>query len=51
VIHRLLPLPQVLERVAGGSLLGFIAVRGVLWPLVRLVEFEHFIAAPSREAA
>ena len=50
-IHRVLPLPPVLERVAGGSLLGFISVRGVLWPLVRLVEFERFISAPSREAA
>jgi hypothetical protein len=50
-LHRVLPLPAVLERVAGGSLLGFIWVRGVLWPLVRLVEFEHFISRGSREAA
>ena len=47
----MLPLPPVLGRVAGGSLLGFLLVRGVLWPLVRLVEFEHFLAGVSREAA
>jgi hypothetical protein len=41
----------VLQLLAGGSLLGFISVRGVLWPLVRLVEFERFLAGASREAA
>ena len=50
-IHRVLSPPPVLGRVAGGSLLGFISVRGELWPLVRLVEFERFIADLSREAA
>lgn len=50
-LHRVLPPSPVLERVAGGSLLGFISVRGELWPLVRLVEFEHFLAGASREAA
>lgn len=50
-IHRVLPAPPVLERFAGGSLLGFISVRGVLWPLVRLVAFEHFLASAAREAA
>ena len=38
-------------RVAGGSLQGFILVRGELWPLVRLVDFEHFLASARREAA
>jgi hypothetical protein len=46
-----LPPPLVLERVAGGCLIGFITVRGELWPLVRLVEFEHFLARAHREAA
>ena len=47
----MLPAPLMLERMAGGSLMGFISVRGALWPLVRLVEFEHFLAGASREAA
>jgi hypothetical protein len=50
-VHRVLAPPVVLKRVAGGSLLGFIYARGLLWPLVRLVEFEHFLAGASREAA
>lgn len=50
-VHRVLPLPPVLEHLAGGCLLGFITVRGELWPLVRLVEFEHFLAGVTREAA
>lgn len=50
-VHRILPAPAVLERAAGGSLLGFIFTRGVLWPLVRLVDFEHFLAGAAREAA
>ncbi|KFE72337.1 hypothetical protein [Hyalangium minutum] len=50
-VHRVLPAPRVLERVAGGCLIGFIAVRGELWPLVRLVEFEHFLSDAAREAA
>jgi hypothetical protein len=50
-VYRVLPPSPVLEQVAGGSLLGFISVRGELWPLVRLVEFEHFLAGASREAA
>jgi hypothetical protein len=50
-VHRVLPAPQVLAKVAGGCLIGFLSVRGELWPLVRLVEFEHFLAGASREAA
>jgi hypothetical protein len=50
-VHPVLPLPPMLGKVAGGSLLGFLSVRGSLWPLVRLVEFEHFLAGVSREAA
>ncbi|WP_224243782.1 protein CrdC [Hyalangium gracile] len=50
-MHRVLPMPAVMQRMAGGSLLGFISVRGMLWPLVRLVEFEHYLASASREAA
>jgi hypothetical protein len=49
--YRVLPASPVLQLLAGGSLLGFISVRGVLWPLVRLVEFERFLAGASREAA
>jgi hypothetical protein len=50
-VHRVMSTPQVLRQVAGGSLQGFIMVRGELWPLVRLVEFEQFLARLSREAA
>ncbi|WP_224366189.1 protein CrdC [Hyalangium versicolor] len=50
-MHRVLPMPALMERMAGGSLLGFLFIRGELWPLVRLVEFEHFLASASREAA
>lgn len=49
--HRVMPPPRVLAKWAGGSLMGFIFTRGALWPLVRLVEFEHFLAGTSREAA
>jgi hypothetical protein len=49
--HQVLPLPPVLGWMAGGSLLGFLSVRGQLWPLVRLVEFERFLAGAAREAA
>jgi hypothetical protein len=49
--HQVLPMPALLQRVAGGSLLGFLSVRGELWPLVRLVEFERFLAGAAREAA
>ncbi|ADO73680.1 hypothetical protein [Stigmatella aurantiaca] len=49
--HRVLNLPSVLSRAAGGSLRGFLLVRGLLWPLVSLVEFEHFLAGSSQEAA
>jgi hypothetical protein len=44
-----LPAPAVLVRVAGGSLRGFIQVRGMLWPVMSLVDFGRFLA--SREAA
>ncbi|MBN1206319.1 MAG: protein CrdC [Myxococcaceae bacterium] len=50
-VHRVLPASPVVKWMGGGSLLGFIFVRGVLWPLVRLVEFEHFLAGAPREAA
>ncbi len=47
----LLPAPTVLCRVAGGSLLGFVQVRGGLWPLMSLVDFGRFLAPTVREAA
>lgn len=50
-VHRVLAPPPVLARLAGGCLQGFIYTRGALWPLVRLVEFEHYLAGISREAA
>lgn len=50
-MHRVLPMPVVMERMAGGSMLGFLYIRGELWPLVRLVEFENYLASSSREAA
>ena len=50
-MHRVLPMSPLMARMAGGSLLGFLSIRGVLWPLVRLVEFEHYLASSSREAA
>jgi hypothetical protein len=50
-MHRVLPMPTLMGRMAGGSLLGFLYIRGELWPLVRLVEFEHYLASCSREAA
>lgn len=50
-MHRVLPMPVVMERMAGGSMLGFLYIRGELWPLVRLVEFENYLARSSREAA
>lgn len=50
-MHRVLPMPVVMERIAGGSMLGFLYIRGELWPLVRLVEFENYLASSSREAA
>ncbi|HEX8536279.1 MAG TPA: protein CrdC [Cystobacter sp.] len=39
-----LPAPAVLARVAGGSLRGFIQVRGMLWPVMSLVDFGRFLA-------
>lgn len=50
-VHWVMPLPPLLQKMAGQSMLGFLNVRGVLWPLVRLVEFEQFLAGTSREAA
>ena len=44
-----LPAPTVLARMAGGSLRGFIQVRGTLWPVMSLVGFGRFLA--SGEAA
>ncbi|HYO56684.1 protein CrdC [Archangium sp.] len=47
----LLPAPALLGRVAGGSLRGFVQVRGGLWPLMSLVDFGRFLAPSAREAA
>ena len=47
----LLPAPALLGRVAGGSLVGFIQVRGALWPLLSLVDFGRFVAPSTGEAA
>jgi hypothetical protein len=47
----LLPAPALLGRVAGGSLRGFVQVRGGLWPLMSLVDFGRFLAPSTREAA
>jgi len=47
----LLPAPALLSRVAGGSLRGFVQVRGGLWPLMSLVDFGRFLAPTAREAA
>src|SRR6218665_490839 len=47
----LLPAPGLLARIAGGSLKGFIQVRGALWPVMSLVDFGRFLAPSSREAA
>jgi len=47
----LMPCPALLRRVAGGSLRGFVLVRGTLWPLVSLVDFGRFLAPFTREAA
>lgn len=48
----IMPPPELLLDVAGGSLLGFIFARGEFWPLVRLVAFEHYLGglAPRRAA-
>lgn len=47
-----MPAPELLEQVAGGSLVGFILARGEFWPLVRLAEFERYLdnLAPRRAA-
>lgn len=47
----LLPAPTLLTRLAGGSLRGFVQVRGALWPLMSLVDFGRFLAPSAREAA
>ena len=47
----LLPAPALLRQVAGGSLRGFVQVRGTLWPLVSLVDFGRFLVPSTREAA
>ncbi len=46
-----LPTPEVIGRVAGGCLEGFLFAQGEYWPLVRLVDFERFLAGLSRRAA
>ncbi len=50
-VHHVMAPPRVLERLAGGSVLGFIHARGLLWPVIRLVDFEHYLASATREAA
>ena len=40
----LLPRSVSLARLAGGSLRGFIQVRGLLWPVMSLVDFGRFLA-------
>ena len=47
----LLPAPALLGQVAGGSLRGFVQVRGGLWPLMSLVDFGRFLAPTTGEAA
>ena len=47
----LLPAPALLCRVAGGSLRGFVQVRGALWPMMSLVDFGRFLAPSTQEAA
>jgi hypothetical protein len=47
----MLPAPRVLSRMAGGSLRGFIQVRGALWPVMSLVHFGRFLAPSAREVA
>lgn len=47
----LLPAPALLGRVAGGSLRGFVQVRGGLWPVMSLVDFGRFLAPSTEEAA
>ncbi|WNG38691.1 protein CrdC [Archangium minus] len=46
-----LPAPALLGRVAGGSLRGFVQVRGALWPMMSLVDFGRFLAPSTQEAA
>jgi hypothetical protein len=47
----LLPTPAVLEGLVGGSLRGFVQARGVLWPLMSLVDFGRYLAPPSEEGS
>jgi hypothetical protein len=35
--------PALLQRMAGGSLKGFIQARGLLWPVMSLVEFGRYL--------
>ncbi|MBJ6761906.1 protein CrdC [Myxococcaceae bacterium JPH2] len=48
--HSVLPPPPVAEALSGGSLRGFIMVRGSLWPLLGLADFEHFLRSLDAEA-
>ncbi|MCP3099927.1 protein CrdC [Myxococcus sp. K15C18031901] len=49
--HPVLPAPPVAVRASGGSLRGFVLARGVLWPLMGLVEFERFLRGLGGEVA
>lgn len=46
-----LPPPRVVAGVSGGSLRGFVLVRGLLWPLVGLADFERYLRGLSPEPA
>lgn len=46
-----LPPPPVAVRASGGSLQGFVLAQGELWPLVGLVDFEHFLRVLAEEKA
>ncbi len=42
-----LPVPVLLRTMGGGSLRGFVLARGMLWPLVSLVDFGRYLAPPE----
>ncbi|RJS19133.1 protein CrdC [Corallococcus sp. H22C18031201] len=48
--HSVLPPPHVTATLSGGSLRGFILVRGALWPLLGLADFEHYLRGLDAEA-
>jgi hypothetical protein len=46
-----LPASPVVARASGGSLRGFVLTRGVLWPLLWLTGFEHYLRGLRAEAS